>query len=247
MPEQQNIRYLLYRTFWRAVDALYPPTCAGCGKKGARWCPACQDRARLIKPPLCPCCGQQQARPSICPRCQASPPRYKAARAWAVFDGPVRGALHRLKYKGDLALGDTLACPLIAGFPELGWQVDLVVPVSLGVARLAERGYNQAALIAYPFALGLNLPYSSRALAKIRETRSQVDLNVAQRKENVAGAFQAHTGLVKNRTVLVIDDVATSGATLDACAAALLEAGAGQVYGLTFARAVVQSPRVSAQ
>lgn len=120
----------------------------------------------------------------------------------------------------------------------LHWPVDLVVPVPLGVARQAERGYNQAALLARPVALANQVAYSTKALWRTRETRSQVGLSLEQRWENVADSFSADPEKAKGKTVLVVDDVATSGATLDACAAALHSAGANQIFALTLARAL---------
>jgi ComF family protein len=142
-----------------------------------------------------------------------------------------------MKYRRDLSLGEILARPLVELLEDLDWPVELVVPVPLGVARLRERGYNQATLLARPLALGCGISFRPQALSRVRETRSQVGLSIAQRRENVSGAFQARTGWVSGRNVLVVDDVATSSATLDACASALLSAGAARVYGLTLARA----------
>ncbi len=112
----------------------------------------------------------------------------------------------------------------------------MVVPVPLGVARLKERGYNQAELIAKPLALRIGVPCETRGLHRVRETRSQVGLSFDQRRDNVKNAFQAKQDIVSEHNILVVDDVATSSATLDACAAALLAAGAHDVYCLTYAR-----------
>jgi ComF family protein len=117
------------------------------------------------------------------------------------------------------------------------WDIDLVVAVPLGVARLKERGYNQAALIARPFALQTCIEYSSRGLKRVRETRSQVGLSFDQRQDNVVNAFSANQGIVNKKRILLIDDVATSGATLNSCGAALYGAGAREVYAMTVARA----------
>jgi ComF family protein len=149
----------------------------------------------------------------------------------------VKNALHRLKYQRDVALGEALAVHLIACFNSLKWQVDLVVPVPLGVARRAQRGYNQAALLAKPLALACELAYRPAAIIKARETLSQVGLSVDQRWKNVYGSFSAREPAVRGRTILLVDDVATSGATLSACAVALRAAGAKEVYALTLARA----------
>lgn len=233
--------YRLYQVALAGLDLVYPPYCGGCKKPGARWCLACQQAARLVLPPFCEICGQSAPSGRLCLACRANLPAYCAVRSWAFFDGPLRQALHRLKYSGEITLGDALAQPLVSLLDSLSWPVDLVVPVPLGVARRAERGYNQAALLAWPLALRSGISYQSRAVRKVRETRSQVGLGVLQRFENVSGAFEAQADLVRAKTVLVVDDVTTTGATLQSMAQALLAAGCRQVYGLTLARAV-QSP-----
>jgi ComF family protein len=120
------------------------------------------------------------------------------------------------------------------------WKIDMVCPVPLGVARLAERGFNQAVLLARPIALASGLAYSSHVVERKKETLSQVGLNFERRHDNVSGAFQAKPATANGKNILLVDDVATSGATLEACAKALLEAGALQVYALTLARAALE-------
>jgi ComF family protein len=122
---------------------------------------------------------------------------------------------------------------------ELGWEVDHVVPIPLGDGRKAERGYNQVALIGIPLALSLGFRYLPDGLRRIRDTRSQVGLESAERLENVRGAFLARRELVQNQALLLLDDVTTTGATLEAAAEALLNGGARQVYALTLARTVL--------
>jgi len=173
----------------------------------------------------------------MCSRCIQAPPSYASLRTWAIFDGQLRAALHRLKYKGDIALGEILARPLIMMLHNLNWEIDLVTAVPIGVARRAQRGYNQAALLALPLAMGCGITYEPLALTKVRDTRSQVGLTADERRENVSGAFQARAKYVSGKCVLVVDDVTTSGATLEACSSALLSAGAREVYGLTLSRA----------
>lgn len=231
--------YRLLQVFWAGIDLLLPPSCGGCGAHGVRWCISCQESAQKIEIPVCDRCGQSQSRPGWCKRCEESPPSFQKLRSWATFSGPLRKALHRLKYRRDLGLGEALAYHLVECYRLLGWQVDLVAPVPLGVARRKERGYNQVAYLAYPMAIIAGLPYSARALRRIRETRSQVGLTVEERRDNVTGAFFAFQSRVSGADVLVVDDVVTSGATMNACAAALLDAGANAVYGLTLARAVL--------
>jgi competence protein ComFC len=160
-------------------------------------------------------------------------------RSWLVFEGPIRYALHNLKYRQNMALGDALAQHLAVYVDTLGWPVDVVVPVPLGKERKKERGYNQVGLVAMPLAVANHWRYAPRALVRSRETRSQVGLTVAERKENVSGAFQANAALVSGATALLMDDVATTGATVTACTAVLLDAGAKSVYVLTLARALL--------
>lgn len=238
MSEPVPAVYRVYRWIWSGVDWLYPPSCGGCGVKGDRWCNNCQRSTRLISPPICRRCGQVIKSSVECLACKKNPPHYLALRSWAAFDGSIRNALHRLKYQRDVALGDRLANPLIKLLIELNWPVELITPVPLGIARLEERGYNQSALIARPLALACKLGYEPNALFRTKETRSQVGLTAIQRKENVLHAFAANPQIVSGRTILVVDDVATSGATLEACSEALLNGGAKGVYCLTLARAV---------
>jgi competence protein ComFC len=153
----------------------------------------------------------------------------------------MREAIHRYKYQHDIGLGERLARMMASGIKKLNWSLDLITCVPLGLVRFKERGYNQATLLAFPTALSLKIPFSARALARIRETRSQVELSVIERQQNMEGAFKAESKLVNGKTVLVIDDVATSGATLNACAKALLDVGATGVYAYTLARAVLST------
>jgi ComF family protein len=159
-------------------------------------------------------------------------------RSWAVFDSPVQNGLHTMKYRRNLALGDALASQMADFLRSLHWNLDLMIPVPLGKNRLKQRGYNQVALVAEPLAYQTGLTYSPQALWKCRETRSQVGLNVSQRRENVTGAYQADSKIVKQKTIVLMDDVATTGSTIFSCTEALLSAGAREVYAITIARAL---------
>jgi ComF family protein len=159
-------------------------------------------------------------------------------RSWAAFDSPVQNALHTMKYRRNIGLGEAFAAQMADFFRSLEWQVDVLLPVPLGKNRLKERGYNQVALVARPLAFAVGLDYTSRALWKARETRSQVGLTSSQRRENVDGAYLADAGAVKHRSVVLMDDVATTGSTILACTHALLSAGAKEVYAITVARAL---------
>ena len=159
-------------------------------------------------------------------------------RSWAVFDSPVQNALHTIKYRRNIGLGDSLAVQMADFVSQLNWTLGAVIPVPLGEKRLQERGYNQVGLVARPLAHELGLEYFPSALWKTRETRSQVGLNISQRRENVSNAYQADPKVVKRKFILLMDDVATTGSTISSCTEALLSAGASEVFVLTIARAL---------
>ena len=143
-----------------------------------------------------------------------------------------------MKYRGNQVFGEAIAMQMAEFVRALQWPIEIMIPVPLGKKRLKERGYNQVALVAQPLAYQLGLVYEPAALCKTRDTRSQVGLNLAQRSENVQDAYQAEAKVVRNTSVLIMDDVATTGSTISACTTALLSAGAREVYGLTIARAL---------
>ncbi len=236
MPVPDRPAYHLYRWLWGSLDLLFPPYCGGCNRRGFQWCDACHAQVKEIEPPICSNCGQPWELPGLCVRCSGNKQSFTRLRSWAMYEGPVREAVRCLKYRRNISLGLVLSYPLSELLAGLGWEVDMIVPVPLGVARLKERGYNQAVLIARPLALRIGLPCKIQGLYRVRETRSQVGLTVGQRRDNVRNAFQANKEIVAYRRILVVDDVATSCATLDACAEALLDAGSKVVYGLTLAR-----------
>jgi len=159
-------------------------------------------------------------------------------RSWAVFEDPVREALHQLKYRRNVGLGEALATQMSMFVAQLGWPVDTIVPIPLGKKRLKERGYNQVAMVVKPLSLHLGIDYRPAALVRARETRSQVGLSATERKQNVVNAFQADKNKVDGRTVLLMDDVSTTGATLSSAAEALYASGAKEVYAVTLARAL---------
>jgi len=142
-----------------------------------------------------------------------------------------------LKYKRRAPLAEVLVERMASHLHLPDHSFEMLVPVPLHSARLAERGFNQAAMLAAALGTRWRLPVTSEALLRIRPTRSQVDLSLEERHENVSGAFQGSEELVARRSVLLVDDVYTTGATLGACALALRHAGASDVVAVTLARA----------
>lgn len=238
MIDKASLGYHLNKWLWISVDLLFPPTCGGCGKNDYRWCSECQQTISLVPTPCCEICGIPQKDVGICLPCQQAKPAYNMLRSWLVFEGPIRQATHRVKYRRDLGLGYTLAEYMGHYLTSLNWEIDLVLPVPLGKKRLQERGYNQVGLFARPLATAQNWEYAPHALKRARETTSQVGLSADERKNNVRGAFVADGKKVADKSILLMDDVATTGATLNACAQALLDGGARDVYALTLARAL---------
>jgi predicted amidophosphoribosyltransferase len=183
--------YTVNRSAWTALDLLFPPICGGCGEGGSRWCVDCQRNVKILNGTLCEVCGLPLDKAGVCDSCRVDRPHFRVLRAWAVFDNPLQTALHKLKYKRNMSMGDSLAAQMVAFVQELNWPIELIVPIPLGKHRLKERGYNQVAMIARPLALALNLRYAPNVLAHCKETRSQVELTKQERRENVLGAFQA--------------------------------------------------------
>lgn len=239
-------RYTARQWVWAGIDLLFPPRCGGCEQAGHRFCNTCQAALTKITTPICQWCGYPLNSAHICPSCQTSPPTtansaLTGIRSVAFFDGPLRHALHRLKYRRDVILADALARLLVEAWQALVLPGDVVVPIPLSEQRLRERGYNQAGLLARAFAELTSLQYAPEALSRIRHTESQVNLTAAQRHTNVSGAFQAQARPVAGRAVVLIDDVCTTGATLVAAAEALRVAGAADVWGFTLGRAYHRS------
>jgi len=233
-------RFWARQLVWAAVDLVFPPHCAGCGQPGQRFCAGCRSQLSLLHSPFCESCGYPVGQAGQCQSCRGGAGALKslaAVRSAAYFEGPLQKAIHQLKYHRDGILADELAGLLLAAGPDDAPAGSLVVPVPLAPERLAARGYNQAGLVARTYAELRGLRLSPRAAARVRHTSSQVGLSAPQRRLNVAGAFAADRRLVAGKSIVLIDDVCTTGATLDACAEALLAAGAAQVWGLTLARA----------
>jgi len=232
-----NLAYNAYHLIWVGLDWLFPPNCGGCGSIGTRWCNNCLSESQMIGNQCCETCGDVTVLTGVCAICQEQRPFCSQIRSWAVYKGPIRNMVHNLKYKGNIALGEALAKSLVTDLQRIRWDVDMVVPVPLSLARMEQRGYNQAALIARPIAIASHIPYQPKALLKVRDTRSQVGLSYNKRQNNLVDAFAVKAEKVTGKNILLVDDVTTSGTTLNECARMLRLAGAEKVYGYTFARA----------
>ena len=232
-----RIAEIIYKGFWTTLDWIYPPVCGGCGEPGHRLCPNCQAKINYICGNLCTICGLPLLdRRGLCSLCKGSPPPYDGLRSLAKYEGVIRDCIHALKYENNQSLGDYFSQELIEIIQREKWVLDIVIPVPLSPFRRKTRGYNQSALLARPLAMRLSLDYRPFGLKRIRNTQSQVELSAAERRLNVRGAFEAVPEIVAGKGVLLVDDVTTTGSTIEECTKALKIAGTSEVYCLTLAR-----------
>jgi ComF family protein len=212
-----RIKRLAQQVTTVSLDLLFPPHCAHCQRVGYLLCSRCL--ATISAAPA------------------RSLPQFEDVRVRAIYGGVISSAIHALKYKHQTRLAGPLGELLCEALCEINWTVDLVTAVPMHTKRLRERGYNQAALLGEVVAQQRGWAFSSSAVTRSRETLSQVHLNAQERQENVADAFCSESGIVAGKSVLIIDDVLTTGATMSACAEALRAAGAARVYGAAVASA----------
>jgi ComF family protein len=219
-----------------ALDLLFPPRCALCDTGGAMLCVRCADRLPLADGRRCVRCWLPIARGDRCRQCVVAPPPFASLRAGCTMDDGARRLTHELKYEGMTALAEPMA-RLMLELCELS-AADAVVPVPLHRTRERGRGYNQAAELARHLAAGAGIRLERRAVRRVRATAPLAKtMHREERFSIMRGAFGARRELVEGRDLLLVDDVATTGATLSACTEALLAAGARRVACLVWARA----------
>lgn len=222
-----------------ALNLLFPQWCLGCGKEGAFICHSCRSSLPRVTPPLCPKCGRPQPSGILCPSCISWQARIDGIRSPFRFDGVMRQTIHQLKYRNLRALAAPLAQLLNDYLITNPVPGEVLVPVPLHRKRLRERGYNQSRLLARELGKLTNLAVVDDCLVRRRSALPQArTATVAERQSNVADAFTCRDQRLRDKPVLLIDDVATSGATLDACAAALKAAGVPVVWALVLAREI---------
>ena len=224
-------------SLWRIIDFFYPPFCCHCGKIGFEVCPSCFSKIEIISTHrICNSCGRVIQNHGKCPICTLSPPKFDQARSWGIYSGVLKQIIQKIKYDRGFGVIEYISKPLIDCIFRWGISIDMIIPIPLGKKREKERGYNQSALIAAPISKLLGIPMNKSALSRFRETRSQVGLNYEERNRNINGAFHAKHTEITQKSILLIDDIATTCATLNESAKTLKLAGASKVFCFTIAQ-----------
>ena len=225
------------------LDILFPVHCAGCQRIGNVLCSSCLAKIQPLPSPICDFCGTPLSTYGVCKNCQYHLPKLSGQRAVSLYQEPLRGCIHGLKYDGNIRLAVPLGLLLAQAYRRYNMQADMLIPVPLHSERQQQRGFNHASLLAEVCSENIGVPMNDNILVRHRATVAQVDLHPRERYQNVAGAFACSSTSAKNllngRSILIIDDVSTTGATLEACATPLFAAGAKEVWGLVLARPLV--------
>ncbi len=220
----------------RLLDFLFPSRCVGCGLRGVDLCERCRGGIRPLEAASCPRCGRPSRLGGLCASCGRYDGPLAGIRAASAYDGVLRRAIHSFKYRQRRTLAEPLALLLEHELARRPLLIDLLVPVPLHPRRLAERGYNQSALLAVHLARGLGASVVE-CLERSRATDAQAGLKADARRANVRGAFRYTGGVdLAGRRVGIVDDVCTTGATLEDCARALREGGCASAWGIVVAR-----------
>lgn len=230
------------------MDLLFPPVCCSCGVRlkiasPSKLCPDCANKIRFLGEPLCPVCGAEQSgrqgsRGHLCGTCLSRPPSYDLARSLVRYETAVRQLVHKLKYGGDTFVAGALGDLARTGDLSLFADCHLIVPVPLHRQRLRVRGLNQAAVLARLFFPGREQAIRPDGLIRIRNTVAQTELRGIDRRRNLKNAFRLNGSFHPDRSIVcLVDDVFTTGTTIEECSRVLKSHGAREVRVITLARA----------
>lgn len=232
------LNYSIFKKIEPILDFIFPPYCAGCDLVGFYLCPDCSNKIRPITGPVCQKCGEPLSSTfHDVNECKKLLKSIEWIRSYSLYQPPLSNAIQKLKYQRNISVVEKLALFFTELYNQFKMDIDIIVPVPLNKNRIRERGFNQANLLGIPFSTQVKKPLVFKALSKKLDTRTQVGLQRSDRFENVSNAFLGDEELVSGKNILLIDDVATTGATLEACASALKTANAKDIFGFTLARA----------
>lgn len=253
LNQLSQIKPYLRSTITSLGDFILPPVCLNCLEPLAAsnsLCADCWQNISFISTPYCQITGQPLpydcGPEALSLSAIAAPPHYDKARSTALYKGTMRSLIHKLKYQDKHELTTLLARWLLTTGHELLPECDMLIPIPLYRWRLWQRRFNQSALLAARLSQLSGKPCNHTILTRPKKTRQQVGLNEKQRKNNLQGAFKIdrhHLPYLEGKTILLIDDVITTGATANAAASALKKAGCNQVYLLSLASVVI-SPTI---
>jgi ComF family protein len=223
----------------KVVDFFFPRRCVGCGKMGDFLCTSCRQKLSRLLPPFCQKCGKPESSGPLCATCWGWHSQITGIRSPFRFEGIIRQAIHELKYNNLKAISSCLAILIADYLRDNPIQGEVLVAVPLHPRRLQQRGYNQSGLLARELGRLITLPVVEDSLYRLKDSSPQARADaVEDRWKNVKDAFACRDNKLRKRHIILIDDVCTSGATLEACATALKVAGAFSVWGLTLAREI---------
>jgi ComF family protein len=229
-------------------DVIFPPKCLGCAEilglqNGFYFCPDCREKIKFITGSLCPVCGTTFSNSPkgnhLCGDCLDSEPYFSCARAVVSYETIILHAIHQFKYGNNISVGDLLASFMADfSFPDVDFtDYSLIIPVPLHIQRLRQRGFNQSLILARSLAKKRQIPVNFSLLKRHKSTLTQTGLHKTERKQNIKGAFEVgDRKLIAGKNVILVDDVYTTGATINECTKTLLKAGAQKVTVLTLAR-----------
>lgn len=229
-------------------DVIFPPQCMGCAEilhpqNGKLFCPACKEKIRFITGSLCPVCGttfsNSPAENHLCGNCLENKTYFSCARAVVSYETIILHAIHQFKYGNNISVGALLASFMADfSFPDVDFtDYSLIVPVPLHIKRLRQRGFNQSLILARALAKKWQIPVNFSLLKRHKFTETQTGMNKTERKQNIKGAFEVRDKEnIAGKNIIIVDDVYTTGATVNECAKILIKAGAQKVTVLTLAR-----------
>ena len=221
------------------LNLIFPPRCVSCSKTGSCFCPKCREELAYLPQPLCVKCSEPIGSGILCNRCQSQKWDIDGIRSVFQYEGAIRQAVIQFKYHNVKALAEPLADLIAQSLDNSSIKADMLIPVPSHPHRLRERGYNQAALLAGKLSRLTAIPVNDRALVRTKNTPQQAKTDsLAQRVENMTDAFACKSRDLSGKRILLIDDVCTSGTTLNSCAIPLKAAGAASVHGITLAKEI---------